>query len=201
MSVVTSFGWRALPGVENDQPESSESIVLIENSCYCESPGISLENNQLGQIKMLEDRCLGEGPFHFPEHWFGLRCPFPFDFPTVFWLLASRSAFWWLTRLICLLWWFCQWKSYLGIFPDEPSLEVWESEEHLDISNWVQCRPVLYCRDLVRFHPDSLGSDNTPQQSDIRNSKLPLLGIAIELESHKSQQHLLHMDLVLCLVC
>jgi len=67
-----------------DWPENPENIVLIENAHNHKSTRVRLENDRLGRLTMLEDGCLGGGPFQFPERQFGLPCPFPFDIPTVF---------------------------------------------------------------------------------------------------------------------
>jgi hypothetical protein len=129
------FGWRTLLGVEIDWPENPKNIILIENARNHESPGVCMENVWLGWIEMLEDWGLGEGPFPFPERHCGLPRPFLLDLPSIFSLLASRFAFRWVSNHICVLLKFCKRKSNLGIFPDEPSLEVHESEEHPDMLN------------------------------------------------------------------
>ena len=149
----------------------------------------------------MADHFLGKGPFPFPERQFGLPCPILLDFPIMFSLQASRSALWWLACLIYLFYEFCKGKSHLGIFPDEPSVEVFESEEHLDISNLVWCQPVLDCGDPIRFQAHSNSRNSKPQKPDFPRSKLTFLVLAIAAEFLKSLQHLVHMLLVVDLVC
>jgi hypothetical protein len=57
---------------------------MIENACNHETTGMVLDNDRLGQIEMRGDLYLDDCPFQFPERNFGLLCPFPVDFPTVF---------------------------------------------------------------------------------------------------------------------
>jgi len=66
----------------------------MENAHNRKSTRVHLEDDRLGRIEMLDDRCLGEGPIQFRERQLGLPHPFPFHFPTVFRLLALRYAFW-----------------------------------------------------------------------------------------------------------
>jgi len=84
ISVPILWGCRALTGVDIDRLENPETVVLIETARNSDSTRVHLENDRFGLIKIMEDRCRGEGSFQFPERQFGLPRPFPFDCPTVF---------------------------------------------------------------------------------------------------------------------
>ena len=76
-SVIMLFCWKPLLQLEIDWPEFPERIVLVETARNRESNCIHLEEDWFGRIKMLEDRCLGEGPFQFPERQLGFLSLFP----------------------------------------------------------------------------------------------------------------------------
>jgi len=184
-----------------DQPKNLESVVLIENALKCEYTRVCWENDQLGWIELLGDRCHSESPIEFLECQFSLPHPFPFDFPKGYWLLTSRFAIPWLASHICLPQNVCKRKCHLDIFLDGPSTKVHEFKEHPDIANWLQCWPVINCGNPVRLRADTIRNDNKPQKTEFWNSKLALLGFAIEVEFFQSVQHWVHILLMLRHVC
>jgi len=59
--VVVLFGRGAFWRVEVDWREDPETVKLIENASNCEAACIGLEDGWPSWVKMLEDRCSGEG--------------------------------------------------------------------------------------------------------------------------------------------
>ena len=76
--VVVLFGTCAFSRVEVDQSGNPENVILVENASYGETACIGLQNDWLCRIEMVENWCIGEGPFQLPKHKFGIPSPFPF---------------------------------------------------------------------------------------------------------------------------
>jgi len=88
--VVVLFGTCPFWSVEVDRSENPETVILVEKPVYGEAACIALQNNQLCQIKMVENWCVGQYPLQLPKRKFGIPSPFPselFQRPGLFCLL------------------------------------------------------------------------------------------------------------------
>jgi hypothetical protein len=77
--VVVLFGTCAFPRVEVDWSENPETVILVENAGYGQAACIGLQNNRLCRVEMVENWCIGEGPFQLLKRKFDIPSPFPFD--------------------------------------------------------------------------------------------------------------------------
>jgi len=77
VSIVVLFGRGAFSGIEGDRPKSSEPIVLVEDASNCKAACISLQDDWLCWVEMLENWYFSEHLLKLSECMFGFSSPFP----------------------------------------------------------------------------------------------------------------------------
>ena len=77
VGVIGLFGGRAILSVEIDQANNPESVALVEYAGDWDAACIGLQNDQVLQVKKLEDECLGKGHLKRMKSEFGIPSPLP----------------------------------------------------------------------------------------------------------------------------
>jgi hypothetical protein len=112
---------------------------------------------------VLQNCCISEGLFDFPECQFRFSHPFPFG-------------------VDCLLEQIRDGSGYLSILLNKPAVDVLESDKYLDVFVRLGSWLVLDDRGAIRLHADAITRDDKSQQADFRDSELTLFRLAIECE-------------------